>query len=228
MQIYEMKQYTLYYLPGDQSQNWAAAAALWAQQRQMQEQYHNSNETAPLPPERPPEPAPPPPQLPPLPPTEDDNVEVHDYNHGKPTQIIDYQHQNASSVPSHPGPPPVPPSADVIDYNHGKNNDTSANIAAAPVPGFHQGNWDYNNDSWQQHQPAEQFHYQQHQQQQHWDPNYNQEWQPANYYNGKNSQFDSHNHTENQNASGFQLSKGRLHGENDNSGNSTPGEIFYE
>ncbi|XP_057307255.1 arginine/serine-rich protein PNISR-like isoform X2 [Hydractinia symbiolongicarpus] len=116
----------------DPSQGWAAAAALWAQQRQLQEQYQNGGVSSPSN-VKPPEPPGPPPAMPPLPPMPSSNsVEVHDYMHGKtavpPTEVVDYQHGRVAE----------PVHGDVIDYNHGKPESVS------------EQNWAHGNDTWQQ------------------------------------------------------------------------------
>lgn len=127
----------------DPSQGWAAAAALWAQQRQLQEQYKNGNEP-PLPDfEPPPEPPGPPPVRPSIPHLDAQpitpsvhNIEVHDYMHGKaqltqpPTEVIDYQHGKISErLPA------------AFDYKNNKSIDEN------PVE------WEVTSDNWQDHRP---------------------------------------------------------------------------
>lgn len=132
-----------FFIIDDQSQNWAAAAALWAQQRQVQE--HGSNSATPLPLdyERPPEPPGPPPLRPPLPSMElppiaapAQSIEVHDYMHGKG--------------------PPAPQQPEVIDYQHGKVGDPHP-----PTNEFnnmkhneeHPVEYEVTSDNWQDHKP---------------------------------------------------------------------------
>ena len=147
----------LTFLEVDSSESWAAAAALWAQQRKLQEQYQN------VPPDsqqdKPPEPPGPPPDqplfppermqnAPPLPPADphyppvppnsgsnEHNIEVHEYNHGQPNQeqhtdVIDYQHGLQSNQMAYSG------DTNVFDYNHGKDQNSAEN-------------WSYN-EMWKQ------------------------------------------------------------------------------
>ena len=147
----------LTFLEVDPSESWAAAAALWAQQRKLQEQYQNvpadsQQNKPPEPPGPPPDqpllppdhmqnapPLPPAdPHYPPVPPNSDSNeqnIEVHEYNHGQPNQdqhtdVIDYQHGLQSNQMPYSG------DTNVFDYNHGKDQNSAEN-------------WNYN-EMWQQ------------------------------------------------------------------------------
>jgi len=160
----------------DPNQSWAAAAALWAQQRTLQEQYSKNGAPPPANYDKPPEPPGPPPvqphglpPLPPLPPSDTKDVVVHDYNHGQqePTtstvQTVDYQHGGTASesLPSlmENDLPPVA-DTDVYDYNHGQAETAATDtnwqqhnyneMQPAPVAGSWQ-NTDYNQD-WSQQQ----------------------------------------------------------------------------
>ena len=145
----------------DESQSWAAAAALWVQHKQF---HPNGNEGYAIL-DKPPEPPGPPPLPPPLPPPEEvpAPVEVVDYNHGQ--TILENQSeafQNDLNKQENSKPLILP--GDVFDYNHGKTeaNGTEQNwgysmwtgqqAPAQPVPGFYNSDWNqgqWNGEHWE-------------------------------------------------------------------------------
>ena len=206
---------------GNAAENWAAAAALWAQQRQIQEQYQQNPVGA-----RPPEPPGPPPDAPQPSSGDGSSVAVHDYNHGhipeQQSQVFDYKHQNAA-----PQPPPADTDnheSNIIDYNHGKNGEE---------PPHTTNNFQYNNNWNYTNQPAANWNenpYYQQQVQQNWNQNWNQEnnlenenqqGQHENYHNNFNNERNSHQ------PSGFYgaNSHNSKAYSDDHSGNNTPGKF---
>jgi len=208
-------------LIGNAAENWAAAAALWAQQRQIQEQYQQNPVGA-----RPPEPPGPPPDAPQPSSGDGSSVAVHDYNHGRvleqQSQVFDYKHQNAA-----PQPPPADTDnhdSNIIDYNHGKNEEEPPHTTNDFQ---YNNNWNYTN------QPAANWNenpYYQQQVQQNWNQNWNQEnnfenenqqEQHENYHNNFNSERNSHQ------PSGFH--RANSHNSkaysDDHSGNNTPDPV---
>lgn len=207
--------------PGDAAQNWAAAAALWAQQRQIQEQYQQNPVGV-----RPPEPPGPPPDAPPPNVEDGSGVAVHDYNHGhlpeQQPQVFDYKHQNpASQLPADT----ENHEANVIDYNHGKNDEEPPHTTNDFQ---YNNNWNYNNQAapnWNENA------YYQQQVQQNWNQNWNQE---HNFEHEKQEQHDNNFHHNNFNnernahkPSGFHpINNHNNKTFSDHSGNNTPGILL--
>ncbi|XP_012561433.1 arginine/serine-rich protein PNISR isoform X1 [Hydra vulgaris] len=142
----------------DESQSWAAAAALWVQHKQFQP--NNNEGYAVL--DKPPEPPGPPPLPPPLPPPEEIPISVVDYNHGQTilenkSDLFQNDLNNKETLSSQVMP------GDVFDYNHGKPEESgpdqnwgynmwAGQQPAQPVPGFYNSDWNqgqWNGDHWE-------------------------------------------------------------------------------